>query len=188
MNRVQRKLYNLKRRADNEGRSWDDVCGEWAADDLTLSLTPPEKLTKEQKIRLKEVEEIGEASRTWTAFFNKFRSLYKRGVISDEDVKQHNFPSEGQMKGYVTVVDPILQACSVVFVGNVKIPEYSQAEIAGFLSTTFLDGRYILTEEKLRERHEKYILLREQVVENMKPEAQRNGTSGLNRKVYPYII
>ncbi|XP_066268308.1 uncharacterized protein [Branchiostoma lanceolatum] len=175
MDRVQRKLYKLKIRADNEGRSWDDMCGEWAADDLTLTLTPPEKLSKDQKIRLKEVEDMEEARRKWSGFFIKFRSLYNRGVISEEDVKQHHFPSETQMKGYIAVTEPMLHACTVIFVGDVTVPRYRAAKVAGFLDTTFLGGRNIPTDDKFRERHEKYILLRKQVLDKMKPESQTGG-------------
>ncbi|KAI8505752.1 Exostoses (Multiple)-like 3, partial [Branchiostoma belcheri] len=88
MHQAMRKLYALKKKAENEGRSWDDVCGEWAADDLTFALSPAEKPSLEKQIRKKEVEEIEEARRKWSAFYNKFRSLYKRGVISGEDVPE----------------------------------------------------------------------------------------------------
>ncbi|XP_078665230.1 uncharacterized protein LOC144907749 isoform X2 [Branchiostoma floridae x Branchiostoma belcheri] len=170
MHQAMRKLYALKKKAENEGRSWDDVCGEWAADDLTFALSPAGKTSVEIQIRKKEVGEIEEARRKWSAFYNKFRSLYKRGVISGEDVKLYHFPSDTQMKGYISVVDALEHAGSVIYVGNDHkyISNYTQEKVAGFLDTTFLDGKFAPSKDKLLERNEKYLQLRKEVMDNVK--------------------
>ncbi|XP_066268309.1 uncharacterized protein [Branchiostoma lanceolatum] len=180
MHHAMRMLYTLKKRAEMEGRSWDDVCGEWAADDLTFALTPAGKPSVEKQVRLKEVEDIEEARRKWSAFYNKFRSLFKRGVISEEDVKQYHFPSDTQMKGYISVVDAIEHAGSVIFVGNDEkyIANYTDEKVAGFLDTTFLDGSVAPSKEKLLERNEKYLQLRKEVMENVKATTSKKGHGG----------
>ncbi|XP_078585662.1 uncharacterized protein LOC144867501 [Branchiostoma floridae x Branchiostoma japonicum] len=170
MHQAMRMLYTLKKRAESEGRNWDDVCGECAADDLTFALTPAGKPSEEKLSRKKEVEEIEEARRKWSAFYIKFRSLYERGVISGEDVKQYHFPSGTQMKGYISIVDALEHAGSVIFVGNDHkyISNYTQEKVAGFLDTTFLGGNVAPSKEKLHERNEKYLHLRKKVMENVK--------------------